>query len=325
MTAAGVTSVAMAATCVVPYDASSDSSVSLCMHAPPPPPPSPSPPPPPLITDDARGYEAILPALAFALGIVAVFFYLAVYLRKRFRKTSHMFRIEGRVFNGLSGMPVYGIPVVCTNKSLLIGEYEFSHTEMNQVVPAPWPGEFGYDGAAGTAVPNGRGGGSVVEGANFGELWAVTDMKGCYYFELNQGDYEVTVPNSDKYGPSEDTKTYNFYPEKDDHGPQVIKKKLSAADRPVHMDFNVIPAPRSVSGAVMDQETMAPVAGVKVKLTRAVKPGEPVIKSSTAAVKDECVTDAEGLYFMEGILHGDYTLFAAGNNTYDPHRWASAR
>ena len=60
--------------------------------------------------------------------------------------------------------------------------------------------------AVGTAVPNG-GGGSVVEGANFGELWAVTDHRGCYYFELNEGDYEVTVPNSDKYGPSEDTKT----------------------------------------------------------------------------------------------------------------------
>ena len=72
-------------------------------------------------------------------------------------------------------------------------------------------------------------------------------------------------------------KAYNFYPAKEDHGPQTIKKKMSRADRPVRMDFRVIPAPRTVAGAVTDRETRAPVAGVKVKLTRVVNPGEPVV------------------------------------------------
>ena len=41
---------------------------------------------------------------------------------------------------------------------------------------------------------------------------------------------------------------------------------------------------------------------------------------STAAVKDECVTGPDGVYHMEGILHGEYSLYAAGNGTYDEHR-----
>ena len=51
------------------------------------------------------------------------------------------------------------------------------------------------------------------------------------------------------------------------------------------MDFRVIPAPRTVTGAVTDRETNAPVAGIKVKLTRVVKPGEPVVRDGGRALQ----------------------------------------
>jgi len=48
----------------------------------------------------------------------------------------------------------------------------------------------------------------------------------------------------------EDTQTVNFHPATGDHGPNVVKKRLSLADRPVSMDFRICPAPRTVSGRV---------------------------------------------------------------------------
>ena len=51
---------------------------------------------------------------------------------------------------------------------------------------------------------------------------------------------------------------------------------------------------------VVDEETKEPIAGVRLKLQRVAKAGfEPVSMKTEEDVKDECETDADGVFTLE--------------------------
>ena len=103
-----------------------------------------------------------------------------------------------------------------------------------------------------------------------------------YFFKFNLYRYnEVTVPESALFAATAVVQSVVFSSAATEDDKKSGEEKLDAVtpaadavgdgstDQPAVFDFEVMPAPRAVSGCVVDEETKKPLAGMSVTLTPA--------------------------------------------------------
>ena len=228
------------------------------------------------------------------------------------RRIVPVYVISGVVLNALTGEPQVGVVVVCTKK-------EEEEEEEEKLLDGGDDGGGEEKRIAAAAAP---------AAANGGVFRATTDAKGEYTLEVGEGSYDVTVPESaDFAAASNGVQSVTFRPAAQDDAAAAAadgddKTKLDgvspapapdddaaadgSTDAPAVFDFEVMPAPRAVSGCVTDEETKKPVPGMSVTLKPCAAPKN--VNRNNAMQTHVCTTDDTGVYSAAGVLPGEYEV-----------------